>query len=307
MPNVLLNPILRLAGLLFNIALCFNRIIMLKADLLKKAKQKLIIRNYSERTVASYLSAINHFSNWLIIEKVTQVNDSIVEKYLYHLKDTKNRSISSMKQTIASLKFIYSDVLNKDIPSSLIIQFRKEEKIPVVLSEEEVTRLLNSVNNLKHRAILMTIYSSGIRLNELLSLQVKDIDFDRNIILIKKGKGNKDRQSILSQSLKSILNIYLKNYSPSTFLFEGQKGGKYSPSSVQAIMKNAVKKTNIKKHATVHTLRHSFATHLLENGTDIRFIQELLGHKRLETTQIYTHISKIAFDRIKSPLDNLNV
>ncbi|MBU78128.1 MAG: tyrosine-type recombinase/integrase [Candidatus Marinimicrobia bacterium] len=280
---------------------------MLKADLLKKAKQKLIIRNYSERTVASYLSAINHFSNWLIIEKVTQVNDSIVEKYLYHLKDTKNRSISSMKQTIASLKFIYSDVLNKDIPSSLIIQFRKEEKIPVVLSEEEVTRLLNSVNNLKHRAILMTIYSSGIRLNELLSLQVKDIDFDRNIILIKKGKGNKDRQSILSQSLKSILNIYLKNYSPSTFLFEGQKGGKYSPSSVQAIMKNAVKKTNIKKHATVHTLRHSFATHLLENGTDIRFIQELLGHKRLETTQIYTHISKIAFDRIKSPLDNLNV
>jgi site-specific recombinase XerD len=306
-PNVLLNPILRLAGLLFNIALCFNRIIMLKADLLKKAKQKLIIRNYSERTVASYLSAINHFSNWLIIEKVTQVNDSIVEKYLYHLKDTKNRSISSMKQTIASLKFIYSDVLNKDIPSSLIIQFRKEEKIPVVLSEEEVTRLLNSVNNLKHRAILMTIYSSGIRLNELLSLQVKDIDFDRNIILIKKGKGNKDRQSILSQSLKSILNIYLKNYSPSTFLFEGQKGGKYSPSSVQAIMKNAVKKTNIKKHATVHTLRHSFATHLLENGTDIRFIQELLGHKRLETTQIYTHISKIAFDRIKSPLDNLNV
>ncbi len=163
MPNVLLNPILRLAGLLFNIALCFNRIIMLKADLLKKAKQKLIIRNYSERTVASYLSAINHFSNWLIIEKVTQVNDSIVEKYLYHLKDTKNRSISSMKQTIASLKFIYSDVLNKDIPSSLIIQFRKEEKIPVVLSEEEVTRLLNSVNNLKHRAILMTIYSSGIR------------------------------------------------------------------------------------------------------------------------------------------------
>lgn len=307
MPNVLLNPILRLAGLLFNIALCFNRIIMLKADLLKKAKQKLIIRNYSERTVASYLSAINHFSNWLIIEKVTQVNDSIVEKYLYHLKDTKNRSISSMKQTIASLKFIYSDVLNKDIPSSLIIQFRKEEKIPVVLSEEEVTRLLNSVNNLKHRAILMTIYSSGIRLNELLSLQVKDIDFDRNIILIKKGKGNKDRQSILSQSLKSILNIYLKNYSPSTFLFEGQKGGKYSPSSVQAIMKNAVKKTNIKKHATVHTLRHSFATHLLENGTDIRFIQELLGHKRLETTQIYTHISKITFDRIKSPLDNLNV
>ncbi len=280
---------------------------MLKTDLLKIAKQKLVIRNYSKRTVASYLSAINHFANWLIIEKVTKVNDESVEKYLYHLKRTKNRSISSMKQSIAALKFIFSDVLNKNIPSSLNIRFRKEEKIPVVLSEAEVTRLLNSVNNLKHKAILMTIYSSGIRLNELLSLKVKDIDFDRNLIFIKMGKGKKDRQSVLSRSLKDILIKYFEKYRPGKYLFEGQKGGKYSASSVQAIMKKAVKISGIKKHATVHTLRHSFATHLLENGTDIRFIQELLGHKRLETTQIYTHISKVLFDRIKSPLDRLDV
>jgi site-specific recombinase XerD len=153
----------------------------------------------------------------------------------------------------------------------------------------------------------MTIYSSGIRLNELLSLQIKDVDFDRNLIIVKMGKGKKDRQSVLSQSLKSVLINYLGKYQPSKHMFEGQNGGRYSASSVQSIMKKAVNKVGIKKHATVHTLRHSFATHLLENGTDIRFIQELLGHKRLETTQIYTHISKIAFEKIKSPLDRLKI
>ena len=153
----------------------------------------------------------------------------------------------------------------------------------------------------------MTVYSSGIRLNELISLQIKDIDFDRNLIVVKMGKGKKDRQSVLSKSLKMVLKRYLLEYHPSHYLFEGQKGGKYSASSVQAIMKKAVNKVGIKKHATVHTLRHSFATHLLENGTDIRFIQELLGHKRLETTQIYTHISKVSFNRIKSPLDRLKI
>jgi len=243
----------------------------------------------------------------LITEKVTKVNDEIVENYLYDLKKNKKRSISSMKQTVAALKFIFVDVLNKPIPSSLEIRFRIEEKIPVVLSELEVTRILNSVVNLKHKAILMTFYSSGIRLNELLSLQVQDIDFDRNLIVVKMGKGNKDRQSVLSQSLKGVLLQYFKKYQSSKYVFEGQKGGRYSASSVQSIMKKAVKNSEIKKHATVHTLRHSFATHLLENGTDIRFIQELLGHKRLETTQIYTHISKVSFDRIKSPLDRLDI
>ena len=280
---------------------------MLKAELLKSAKQKLVIQNYSQRTIASYVSAINSFASWLIEEKVTKVSDEIVEKYLYHLKRTKKRSISSMKQTVAALKFIYSNVLNRTIPSVLDIRFRREEKIPVVLSELEVTHILNSVKNLKHKAILMTIYSSGLRLNELLSLQVKDIDFDRNLIIVKMGKGKKDRQSVLSKSLKGTLRQYLEKYTPSKYVFEGRKGGKYSASSVQAIMKKAVKNTRLKKHATVHTLRHSFATHLLENGTDIRFIQELLGHKRLETTQIYTHISKVTFDRIKSPLNRLKI
>ena len=280
---------------------------MNKADLLNKAKSKLYIRNYSPRTIASYISSLNNFAEWLIQEKVNQVTDKEVEKYLYHLKKNRNRSISGMKQTVASLKILFTDILKKEIPDSLNIRFRKEEKIPVVLSEEEVAAVIKAVNNLKHKVILMTIYSAGLRLSECLALTVADMDFDRKQIRIRQGKGKKERQTVLSRTLLSEMKDYLIKFCPKIFLFEGQKGGRYSASSVQAIMKRAVKKSGIKKHATVHTLRHSFATHLLENGTDIRFIQELLGHKRLETTQIYTHISKIAFDRIKSPLDRLSL
>ena len=280
---------------------------MNKADLLNKAKSQLYTRNYSPRTIASYISSLNNFAEWLIQEKVNQVTDKEVEKYLYHLKKNRNRSISGVKQTVASLKILFTDILKKEIPDSLNIRFRKEEKIPVVLSEEEVAAVIKAVNNLKHKVILMTIYSAGLRLSECLALTVADMDFDRNQIRIRQGKGKKDRQTVLSRTLLSEMKDYLIKFCPKIFLFEGQKGGRYSASSVQAIMKRAVKKSGIKKHATVHTLRHSFATHLLENGTDIRFIQELLGHKRLETTQIYTHISKIAFDRIKSPLDRLSL
>ncbi|MBH82371.1 MAG: integrase [Candidatus Marinimicrobia bacterium] len=280
---------------------------MNKADLLNKAKSKLYIRNYSPRTIASYISSLNNFAEWLIQEKVNQVTDKEVEKYLYHLKKNRNRSISGMKQTVASLKILFTDILKKEIPDSLNIRFRKEEKVPVVLSEEEVAAVIKAVNNLKHKVILMTIYSAGLRLSECLALTMADMDFDRNQIRIRQGKGKKDRQTVLSRTLLSEMKDYLIKFCPKIFLFEGQKGGRYSASSIQAIMKRAVKKSGIKKHATVHTLRHSFATHLLENGTDIRFIQELLGHKRLETTQIYTHISKIAFDRIKSPLDRLSL
>jgi site-specific recombinase XerD len=280
---------------------------MNKADLLNKAKTQLYIRNYSPRTIASYISSLNNFAEWLIQEKVNQVTDKEVEKYLYHLKKNRNRSISGMKQTVASLKILFTDILKKEIPDSLNIRFRKEEKIPVVLSEKEVAAIIKAVNNLKHKVILMTIYSAGLRLSECLALTVADMDFDRYQIRIRQGKGKKDRQTVLSRTLLSEMKDYLIKFCPKIFLFEGQKGGRYSASSVQAIMKRAVKKSGIKKHATVHTLRHSFATHLLENGTDIRFIQELLGHKRLETTQIYTHISKIAFDRIKSPLDRLSL
>ena len=278
---------------------------MRKSELLVLTEQKLSIRNYSPQTIASYQSVIGLFADWLVTRSVKSITNKEIDQYLHGLK--KNKSLSTMKQTVAALKFLFGEVLKRDIPDSLNIRFRKEEKVPVVLSEEETARLLGSIRNEKHKTILMTIYSSGLRLGECLELKNRDIDFDRKIITIKQGKGKKDRQSVLSSILIQQLQKYLKQYQPKHYLFEGQTGGKYSASSVQNIMKRAVKTAGIKKHATVHTLRHSFATHLLENGTDIRFIQELLGHKRLETTQIYTHISRVAFDRIKSPLDRLEI
>lgn len=253
---------MRLAGLLFNLLLRFNRILMQKTQLINITRRKLSIRNYSPRTINSYISAIRHFADWLLQDQLKTITNDSLDQYLYHLKQREHRSISSMKQAVAALKFIYSDVLEKDIPSALNLKFRAEQKIPVVLSENEVTRLLNSIKNLKHKSILMTIYSAGLRLGELLSLRIKDVDFDRNLLVVKKGKGNKDRHTVLSKSLKSILNQYLQQYHPKDYLFEGQNGGKYSASSVQAVMRKAVNNAGIKKHATVHTLRHSFATHL---------------------------------------------
>ncbi|NQV38538.1 MAG: tyrosine-type recombinase/integrase [Candidatus Marinimicrobia bacterium] len=278
---------------------------MRKSELLQIAEQKLTIRNYSQQTIASYTSSLKLFADWLIHNSVESISNSVIEQYLYEKK--KQYSLSTLKQTIAALKFLHTDVIHKDIPDSLNIRLRKEEKIPTVLSEEEISRILKTVSNLKHRTILMTIYSAGLRLGETLNLKLQDIDFDRKIINIKQGKGKKDRQTILSDHLVSEMKKYTDMYQPGSFVFEGEANKKYSASSVQNIMRKAVKKSGIHKHATVHTLRHSFATHLLENGTDIRFIQELLGHKKLETTQLYTHISKISFNRIKSPLDKLNL
>ncbi len=278
---------------------------MRKSQLLNIAQQKLSIRNYSPRTIASYLSAIRHFADWLIHNSIESISDATINQYLYDLK--KQRSISSLKQTVAALKFIFTDVLNKKVPDALDIRFRKEEKTPVVLSEAEIVRLFSAVKNLKHKTILMTIYSAGLRLSEALDLKTSAIDFDRMIITVRQGKGRKDRNTVLSETLVQQLNQYIHKYNPEEYLFEGRNGKRYSASSVQSIMKRAVQQAGIQKKATVHTLRHSFATHLLENGTDIRFIQEILGHKRLETTQIYTHISTIAFHRIKSPMDRLKL
>ncbi|MBU0528275.1 tyrosine-type recombinase/integrase [bacterium] len=220
-------------------------------------------------------------------------------------KDEKSYSLSSMKQTYSALRFLYIQALKKPFPQNINFYFRSEERLPEVLSTEEVNRIFSKVNNIKHKAILMTIYSAGLRISELLNLKVREIDFDRNTIRISSAKGKKDRLVMLSQRLVPVLKKYLEQYQPIEYLIEGQKGGIYSPSSVRQIFIKAVSKAGINKKVTVHTLRHSFATHLLDRGTDIRYIQELLGHKKLETTQIYTHISKKSILEIKSPLDTI--
>ena len=184
---------------------------------------------------------------------------------------------------------------------------RQERKLPTVLSETEVATLLRSVDNLKHRCILMLIYSAGLRLSELVGLELTDLVTDRQQLLIRGGKGNKDRITLMSPKAMETVQAYLTAYKPLHHLFEGPNGAAYSPRSVQAIFHRAKEKAGIAKPATVHTLRHSFATHLLEKGTDLRYIQALLGHSSSKTTEIYTHVSTKALGKIRSPLDDLDL
>jgi Site-specific recombinase XerD len=177
--------------------------------------------------------------------------------------------------------------------------------LPKFLTKSEVKKVLEATLNIKHKAILTTIYSCGLRLSELIELKISDIKTEENILLVRQGKGNKDRVVTLSSKLIELLREYYKMYKPKVYLFEGSRGGKYSKRSVQQIMKYSVEKSGINSPATVHSLRHSYATHLLESGIDIRIIKELLGHSNIKTTEIYTHITDVNKNKIKSPLDYL--
>lgn len=280
---------------------------MNKSDLLSKYESKLILKNYSDRTVEVYLSALGVFISYLKNNDVQKVTPKVLQDFYHFAQRDLNYGYSMMKQLLASVKFLYREVLNESIDFDFNIQMKKPSTIPVVLSIEEVERFLNTFNNLKHKAIFTLCYSAGLRLGEILNIKLSDIDSDRMQIRINQAKGKKDRYSILSPKVLELLRKYVKEYKPSEYLFEGQNGGKYSSASVQQLMRRHRKKANIKKKATPHTLRHSFATHLLDNGTDIRFIQELLGHQHISTTQIYTHVSSRSMKDVKSPIENLDI
>ena len=280
---------------------------MKKQEVLDKFSRQLKIENYSNQTIRSYSSSLNLFLEWVISNKFEKVTSDVISNYLLFCKEKKNYSYSSMKQVIGAIRYFYLKVLNEKPLESLNINLRKPTFLPVVLSPKEVNKIINLTENLKHRTILLLIYSAGLRLGELLNLKIADIDSHAMKIHIRQGKGKKDRYLMLSENVLQLLRQYYKVYKPKEFVFEGQKGGQYTPKSVQNIFKASIQKAGIKKKATVHSLRHSFATHLLDDGTDIRYIQELLGHKRLETTQIYTHVSSYSINKIKSPADKLNI
>jgi integrase/recombinase XerD len=265
-------------------------------------EQKLIIRRYSHSTIKTYKSMLRDFFNYYQHEDADCFNKEEIRRYLIHLI-SKGFSRSTQNQAINAIKFYYEQVL--DYPKTYYSAERpkREIKLPTVLSISEVKTILDQVKNIKHKSLLMIIYSSGLRISESLNLKVSDIDSKRMVIHIRGAKGKKDRMVILSSVALESLRIYYKRYKPKHWLFEGISGQKYSSSSSQAILKRAVRQAGIKKHVTLHTLRHSFATHLLENGTDLRYIQTLLGHNSLKTTEIYTHISQAYLQKIKSPLD----
>ena len=268
---------------------------------------KLKTRRYSANTIRTYTDLFEEFINYYPGLDPKEISEKDIMQFLRYLVDERQISTSYQNQSINAIKFYYEQVLKGKRKFYFVERPRKEKRLPVVLSEEEVVRIFSQVNNLKHKCLLMLIYSAGLRIGEALNIKVVDIDSGRGQVSIRGAKGNKDRVSLLSASLLPPLREYYQRYQPNKYLFEGMGGGKYSARSAQAVLKRAVKQSKIQKKVTLHTLRHSFATHLLENGTDLRYIQTLLGHNSSRTTEIYTHVSTKALRDIRSPLDKLNL
>jgi len=268
--------------------------------------EKLEVKRYSKNTAEIYVRMFEKFIDYFPNKDLYEINELDIKKYLLHLVKRK-LSVSYQNQAINSIKFYYEIVLGLPNRFYYVDRPRVERKLPLVLSESEISSIINSTVNIKHKAILTTIYSCGLRISELIHLKIIDIQSERGLILIRNTKGNKDRTSVLSVKTIQLLRSYYKQYKPKTYLFEGKKGELYSTSSIQKILKRSAIKAGVIKPITVHTLRHSFATHLLENGVDLRYIQTLLGHNSPKTTEIYTRVSTKDIRNIKSPIDNLEI
>jgi integrase/recombinase XerD len=263
-------------------------------------------KRYAENTIVTYMDAAKSFLTFFNKKAVTDISndDVILYNNNYILKN--DLSASYQNQVVSALKLFFITVQDRKIEIESIHRPKRSRVLPNVLSKEEVKMILEAHSNIKHKAMLSLIYSCGLRRSELLHLTLADINSKRNIVIIRQAKGKKDRIAPLSPKVLEILRAYYKNYTPKVWLFEGKvKGEPYSEQSLQSIFKQALYKTGITKPVTLHWLRHSYATHLLESGTDLRYIQELLGHSRSRTTEIYTHVSTKSIQQIKSPFDDL--
>jgi integrase/recombinase XerD len=263
-------------------------------------------RRYSGNTIKTYSDALEVFFRFfqnknlesLTIEDIIHFNNDYILR--------KNLSSSYQNQVINAIKLFYRNRFNKTMEVDFIQRPRREKRLPNVLSKEEVKAILEAPTNLKHRAMLSLIYACGLRRSELLNLTLVDILSNRNLLFIRQSKGKKDRVVPISNKLIDILRDYYKAFKPKTWLFEGQfSNTKYSEKSLENVLKQSLTKTKISKKVSLHWLRHSYATHLLENGTDLRYIQELLGHSSSRTTEIYTHVSTLNLQQIRSPFDDL--
>ena len=263
---------------------------------------KLELKKYSDSTVKNYVYSFESFINYYKDRQLFSINENDIRLYLQKLIKEK-RSNSYINMSINAIKFYYEMVLGMPNRFYSIERPRKESKLPKVLAKEEIIKMISQTKNLKHKCIISLLYSSGLRRNELLELKLEDINSKRMLIRVEQAKGNKDRYTVLNKSVLEDLRKYFKIYKPKTYLFESPiPGNKYSNSSVLQIVVKAAKKAGIKERVTPHILRHSFATHLLESGTDIRYIQLLLGHNSTKTTEIYTHVATNSFTEIKDLL-----
>lgn len=274
------------------------------ADVLKQYKDLLIQKRYSPNTERIYCHYFRDFVNYFDGVNIDHLTKEQINSYILRLIRKQQISTSQQHQRINAIKFYYEKILGGEKQYYELHRPQKEHKLPKVLSKNEVRRIIEAAENLKHKCILMLLYSAGLRRSELINLKISDVDSERMVIHVTGAKGKKDRITLLSENLLELLRHYYKEYRPKYYLFEGQAGGKYSPTSVANILRSAAQKAGIRKQVTPHMLRHSFATHLLEQGTDLRYIQELLGHNSSKTTEIYTHISRQAIDKIKNPMDD---
>lgn len=268
-------------------------------------RQMLVLKGYSINTQRTYLS---EFAQFLIILKTHFVQDLSIDKvksYIYYCSQTLKLQETSLHSRLNAIKFYYDHVLRKpdfyfDIPRP-----KKPSTLPQVISKLDLKKMFSVITNPKHRVILQLVYGMGLRVSESVGLKITDIDSKRMQVHIRCAKGKKDRYVPLPFAILEEIRAYYRDYRPREYLFEGQGGGQYSVRSVQMIFKNAMRKAKINKQIGIHGLRHSYATHLLEAGTDTLFIKELLGHSNIKTTMIYTHVADVHIRHIQSPLDTL--
>ena len=264
--------------------------------LLEKLEKELKLRNYSFKTIKGYLNSVKHFLDY---SEKKGLNKQTLEEYLIEKLRTQNPS--SVARTSFALKFFFEKILKENINLKSI---KRNKTLPEILTIEEIKKLIKETNNIKHKLIIKLLYGTGLRVNEIVNLKKQDLNFEESLIHIKLAKGKKDRFVKIPESISNELKKF-SSLEKGEYLFESNRGGKLTTATIQAILKNASKKAKIKKRVYPHLLRHSFATHLLENGTDLRVIQKLLGHSDIKTTQIYTQISQASIKNVKSPLDNL--
>ena len=264
-------------------------------------------KRYSPQTVKNYVGQLIQFLTYYQPRSFKDLTNEDVERYNHEVIVKNGLSVSFQSSMVGAIKLFYMQAGNTKMNLDKLQRPFKEHRLPQVLSKEEVQKIINATNNLKHKALLSLTYACGMRRGEVINLKIKDLDGKRKLIRIEQAKGKKDRYVPFGSKLRELLTQYYKIYKPKLYLFEGQYEQQYGESSAAQILKHAVKKVGIKKEVTLHTLRHSFATHLLEAGTDIRYIQELLGHNDPKTTMIYTHVSRKKLSEINSPFDDLEI
>jgi site-specific recombinase XerD len=272
---------------------------------LDKLRELLILKGYSKNTQRTYYYEFAQFLYLLGGHDANDMDDERIRSYFLYCAEKLNMTESQINSRYNAVKFYYEQVLGRDRFFIDLPRPKAPSQLPKHISARDVKRLFEAVTNPKHALMLKLCYGMGLRVSEIVNLKVTDIDSGNMQVLVERGKGKKDRYANLPESILSDLRAYYKKYHPGKYLFEGQGGGKYSVRSVQSVFTAAMRKANINKNVGIHGLRHSFATHLLENGTDISFIQQLLGHRDIKTTMIYAKVAQKNLKKIKSPLDNL--